>query len=100
MGKLSFYHYRVANSKPKNKIFYFELLIWKMKKKQWFRSCSRFLYWNEILHNSELFIGMWDYVILSIDLSLNINRGCLGSWDYSGHALCCAVMVFDKSFCY
>ena len=105
----------VTSSKLKNRKFYFELLTrqvsssfftfeivtrsWKKtlhlvtnlkneRTKSWIRSPLRFLYWNEISYNSELFeknIGMLDFVILDIDLAF--KRYCLWSWDYSAHAL-------------
>ena len=36
-------------------------------------------------------IGMFDFVILDIDIAL--NRYCLGSWNYSGYALRYAIFL-------
>ena len=66
-------------------------MLWftkKWKTKFWFRSRSRFLYWNGIFYKSELFeknIGMFDFVILDVYIAL--KRYCLGWWNYSGYAL-------------
>ena len=43
-------------------------------------------------------VGMFDFVILAIDLAL--NRYCLWSWDYSAHALRFAIVFFEKNVCY
>ena len=51
------------------------------------KSLSRFLYWSDILYNSELFeknVDMFDFVILDIDLALIRYRSW--SWGYSAHA--------------
>ena len=45
------------------------------------KSLSRFLYWSDILYNSELFeknVDMFDFVILDIDLALIRYR----SWSW------------------
>ena len=56
----------------------------KSKKQSWFRGLSRLLYWNKILHNSELFgknVSMLDFVIL--DINLAPNSSCLWSLKHS-----------------
>ena len=42
--------------------------------------------------------GMFDLIILHIDLAL--NKYCLRSWDYSAHALRYAIVFFEKKNCY
>ena len=71
------------------------------KTSSWFRSFSRFLYWNELLRNSELLENsavIIDFAILDIDIAL--NRYGLWSWINSAHALPNAIVLFEKIFCY
>ena len=67
--------------------FFFRVIYLKREKtKSWFRSRSRFLYWNETLYNSDLFgkkVDMLDFVILDVAL----NRCCLLSRNYSARVL-------------
>ena len=67
MVKLLFFYLQVANSILKNKKLLFELLFRKVKKHYLFSSYnySRFLCWNDILYDSELFkknIAMFDEI--------------------------------------
>ena len=67
----------------------------------WFRSLSRFLYWNGTLRNSDFFENsavIFDFAILDTDLAL--NKYGLWSCDNSAHALPNAIVFFEKVFCY
>ena len=57
----------------------------KKKKKSWFQNRSAIQ--NYLKRN----VGMLDFVILDIDLALNMY--CLRSWDPSAHALLYAIVI-------
>ena len=97
IGKLFFFTFEILTRSWKVKIFLCVTYSKNEITKSRFRNRLRFLYWNEILHNLELFeknVGMLDFVILDINLAL--NRYCLWSWDYSAHALRYAIVFFEK----
>ena len=77
MAKLLFYHFRVTNTKLKNKKLYFELLIQKMKEqnldsKSLEISLLKWKYYSILFEKN---VGMLDFVIL--DLGLALNRYCI-----------------------
>ena len=77
MGELSFFHFRVPNSKMKKKKIHFELRIQKMKKRSLVHKVPGefFIEMKYIIQNYLIRKGMLDFVILDIDLVL--NRCCL-----------------------
>ena len=92
-----FFHFRVTNSKLKNKKIYFELFIRKIKKQNLgFEAAWDFFIEIKytIQNDSKKNVGMLDFVILDIDLVLNTY--CFSSWNYSSHALCYAPVFFEK----
>ena len=92
------------NSKLKNKKFYFELLLRKLKNKI---LISKSLEISSLKRNVTQLRIFWKKcrhvgcVISDINLVVNIKRYCLWSWYYSEpHALRYAIVFFEKNFCF
>ena len=78
MVKLLFYHFRVTNSRLKNKRHYFELLVQRIKKNLEFEVARNFF--TEMTYNSELFQKNVDVLnLVELDIDLALNRYCLRS---------------------